>query len=633
MLESRFLSLLEKYADLIIQQKRPTRSVRQSLSESAEPPSGPAARTRSRIPSMSNVCLKDVHLLLPPSAELKHYHAMTYICCTAAKSNKKSNKKTINKDINSNDTPTVRQAMLMEDSEEWKKAIRYEIASLLKDTLKEIEISSLRDKQYYEIATTTQLKRKINATTCEVEKYKARECARGDLLANLLAAFETYSPTINPLTFALILQIAIILKMKRKTIDTVGAYLYQQYPTDKRILVTQLNPTVAEICGLDPNKYYQIVRYLYGLPDAGKAYYDAYSAHLVENGYTKSSFDPCLFFKTTKEEMTFIVIHVDDTFIFSSSDAAINTFMNILQSKFDITVNDDADAYLGVSFITDQKTGNVKLLQPKLINSLLENYGPQIKNPPSTITTKEYQQLLGTLMYLTKSRPDIQATISFASTHAKDPTIDKYLDLLKLVTYIDTTQDHGLIIQSYHYENNEPLQLTCHVDASYLTHEDSKSHTGYTLSFGSVGTFYSKSSKQSLVSTSSTHAEARALYTLLQDIIYVISICQEIHIALKLPVLVYEDNYPVVQLTNNLAPKAKKCKHFLMLLNYIKEQIEAGIINVLHIDTDENLADILTKLLTGSPFYSKACKLLGEQLKEYEGKGNEYKRKRDNNES
>jgi hypothetical protein len=285
----------------------------------------------------------------------------------------------------------------------------------------------------------------------------------------------------------------------------------------------------------------------------------------------------------------------------------------MLQSKFDITVNEDADSYLGVSFINDPITGNVKLHQPKLIQSLLEEYSEQVTNPPSTITTTDYQKLLGTLMYLTKSRPDIQTSISFAATHAKAPSIDNYLDLLKLVSYIDRTQDYGLIIHTYDYQLNQPLQLYCHVDASYLTHPDSKSHTGYTLSFGTIGTFYSKSSKQSLVSTSSTHAEARALYTLLQDIIYVLSICQELKIAIKLPVLVYEDNYPVVQLTNNLAPKAKKCKHFLMLLNFIKEYIDSGMINVQHVDTNDNLADILTKLLTGSPYAIKSHKLLGDQ--------------------
>ncbi len=48
-----------------------------------------------------------------------------------------------------------------------------------------------------------------------------------------------------------------------------------------------------------------------------------------------------------------------------------------------------------------------------------------------------------------------------------------------------------------------------------------------------------------------------------------------------------------------------------MLINYIKEQVEAGIIKIEHVDTDENLADILTKILTGSLFFDKAKQLLG----------------------
>jgi len=602
-LNTRFLPLLEKYAALLIQHTKQRSSGKRVLSESTDQHQHRMV-TRSRPTNFSSLlCLdNNVHLHSPPDAT--HYVAMSAIYGNTVNNIKK---------VPDTDTPTVRQAMLMPDREEWKKAIKAEINALLKDTLKSVNIKTFPKDSYIKIATTTQLKRKRNAITCAIEKYKARECARGDLLAFLMCSEETYSPTISPITFALILQIAVIFKMKRKTVDTVGAYLYQSYPTDKRTLITQLNPVVADICGLDPDAHYQIVRYLYGLPDAGKAYYEAYSAHLVNNGYKKSAFDPCLFFKIDDQEMTFVVIHVDDTFIFSTTDAAINKFTNMLQTKFDITVNDDADAYLGVSFVTDPSTGNVKLHQPKLIQSLLEQYSTQMKTPPSSITTKEYQQLLGTLMYLTKSRPDIQTSISFAATHSITPTLEHYIDLLKIVTYIERTQDYGLIIHAYDYNITESLQLICHVDASYLTHEDSKSHTGYTLSFGTIGTFYSKSSKQSLVSTSSTHAEARALYTLLQEIIYVISICQELGIALKLPVLVYEDNYPVVQLTNNLAPKAKKCKHFLMLLNYIKEQIEAGIIDVRHIDTNNNLADILTKILTGFPFHSKADKLLGNQ--------------------
>jgi len=512
-----------------------------------------------------------------------------------------------------NDSPSVKKALQSENREEWIQAIRKEVGDLMKKTFKKIDTTKLDPNSYIRIKTTMQLKRKRNSTTGEIDKYKARECARGDLLKfdERMKDIATYSPTVSALTFSLILQVATIRKMKKRTSDTVSAFTAQGYPAHLPKLILKLDKDIADVCGLDPDQEYQIAMYLYGLPDASRAYYDAYKEHLCNNGYKVSSYEPCLFYRITEEEETYISIHVDDTFIFSNSEAALNRFANIMQTRFQITIDDAADAYLGIHLIEDKTTGNVKLHQPKLLQSLLETYEEQLKSPPVSITASQYQQLLGTLMYLTKSRPDIQASISFAATHAKDPSIEHYRQLLGVVEYIQKTQQEGLIIHSYEGSNKSKLQLYCHVDASYLTHEDSKSQTGYTLSFGKVGCFYAKSSKQPLVATSSTHAEARALFTLLQDIIYVISICQELGIELQMPVQIYEDNFPVVQLTNNLAPRTKKCKHFLMLINYIKEQVEKGIINIQHIDTDENLADILTKLLTGNPYITKAQKLLG----------------------
>ena len=580
-----------------------------------------SARFALKTPNASTIISNNLsahHLLLSENATYPAYLAMNLIYSNTVKNSSSAKKKV----IEDNDTPTVSKALQMKDRDKWIAALNDEVNSLLKETLIKVDIRDFIRNTYIVIQTTTQLKRKRNARTNEIEKYKARICARGDMLTGILTTEETYSPTINPLTFALILQLAVIFKMKKKTVDTVSAYLYQQYPTHVRTILTKLEENVAEALGLDPQQHYLIQRYLYGLPDAGKAYYEAYSQLLMNNGYKRSAMDPCLFYKINQEEATFIVIHVDDTFIFSTNDAGINTFLNVLQSQFDITINDDADSYLGVHFDEDPVTGNITLRQPKLLATILKDFLPLVTNPPATITTTEYQQLLGTLMYLTKSRPDIQTAISFAATHAQNPTTEHYKSLLNVVAYIEKTQDHGLIIKRYQYKNGEPLQLYCHVDASYLTHEDSKSHTGYTLSFGQIGTFFSKSSKQTLVSTSSTHAEARALYSLLQDIIYVLCICQELDVNIQLPVQVFEDNFPVVQLTNNLAPKAKKCKHFLMLINFIKEKIEQGIINVQHIDTNENIADVLTKLLTGFPFQSKADKLLGRD-NDFESK---YKR-------
>jgi hypothetical protein len=111
----------------------------------------------------------------------------------------------------------------------------------------------------------------------------------------------------------------------------------------------------------------------------------------------------------------------------------------------------------------------------------------------------------------------------------------------------------------------------------------------------------------------------RALYTLLIDILYVIGICNDLGRPIELPAIVLEDNQPVIDLTADLSFRSKKCKHFLMLVNYIKEQIEAGLIQLQKVDTLHNRADILTKIVVGNEFRRKSLELLGIPLDETQG--------------
>ena len=240
------------------------------------------------------------------------------------------------------DNPTVNQALKSQWVEEWRKAIIAEIKLLFDggtfEPISSEEISML--PRYKRIYTTMQLKRKIRSQDGLTDKFKARCCARGDLLKGLIK--DTYSPTINSLTFSVVHQLAIMRDMQRKTIDVVGAYLYQDYPDEALPLIVTIEPAVAAVCGLNPNQSYRIRKYLYGLPDAGKAYYKAYSTHLIANGYLRSNSDPCLFSKVNDSERTYIVIHVDDTFIASTNANSIQQFEEVLRSKFEITSNDSA---------------------------------------------------------------------------------------------------------------------------------------------------------------------------------------------------------------------------------------------------------------------------------------------------
>jgi hypothetical protein len=585
------------------------------------------------------------------------------------------------------DNPTLRQALSsIEFRDEWIKAIQAEVKSIMKETLRPIKRYPPR---YHFARTTTQLKRKRDSVTNEISKYKARTCTRGDMLNGVYQSNETYSPTVSALTFSLILQLAIMMNMVRATVDTVGAFLYQSIPKDKVPIVVKLEKEVAEVCGLDPNQMYILDKYLYGLPDAGKAYYEAYRDLLLANGYEQSKFDNCLFYRIEEIEITYITIHVDDTFICSTSDKGIKRFTDILQSKFEITINRKADDYLGLSIVEQEgMDGAVKISQPKLLQSLFDKYPQQSGKLPSIpfseskhtelddieIDRKEYLRLLGSLMYVTKSRPDILTGTSFGATKSVNPSQGDYNRLLDIVDYLRATQDEGLIIHTYNtkqvmnynkhktnrdllyvgdddadeqqtetkrtsiqpgdefefyeetdeedeqkthiqeeVENSGLFQLKCYVDASYLIHPDSCSHTGYVLSFGDIGCFYAKSSKQQLVATSSTHAEMRALYTLTQDLIYVISICEELQIPLKLPALVFEDNNPVVMLANGDATGTKRCKHFLMLVNYVKEQVANGLMEIRKINTAHNPADNCSKPTHGKDFQYKNQRLMGLQ--------------------
>ena len=518
---------------------------------------------------------------------------------------------------------TVKKALEGEDSMKWAEAIRKEINMLLDGGTLVAEETSSSGGRYDLIHSTMQLKIKMNDDG-SVNKFKARCCARGDELEGKIS--ETYSPTISALTFALVHQLSVIDEMYTCTIDTVGAYLYEDYPEDATPLYLTLAPEVSTACNLPIGITYRVRKYLYGLPDSGRAYYKGYSSHLIGNGYVRSSSDPCLFLRFNNEDRTYIWIHVDDTFVASTSHLELERLQDVLKKKYEITFNADVSSFLGIH-IEKTPEGNCRLSQPKLLKELFEEFKPwQLPGTSKALSpmrlegsrsknqtefpSRKYLHLLGILLYLTKTRPEISTAVSFAASKATKPTEGDFEELLHCVKYLYNTRNRCLTLIKG--QPRRELTLKCYVDASYLTHSDSKSHSGYCLSFGDVGTFYSKSSKQSLISTSSTHAEARALYVLIQDVVYVHHLCEELRRPLLLPAVVLEDNQPLIDLSAEFSGKSKRCKHFLMLVHYIREKVEEGLIRIAKIPSKDNWADIYTKVVVGGDFQRAADHILGE---------------------
>lgn len=274
--------------------------------------------------------------------------------------------------------PQVKEALESFIRDQWIDEMHREIIDSMLNTTQTLREEDIDEsKPYYLIHTTMQLKVKMKTETI-IDKLKARLCACGNELDDV--PYETYSPTVSALTHCLMLQIAVRDRMHIKLIDTKSAYLCQDYPADATPLYVMLPKRVAEALNLNPKQTYRVLKYIYGLPDAGRAYYDAYSEHLMSHGYTRTISDPCLFFKTIgNRRRVYIWIHVDDTLIAADDLRDIEEFKDVMRKRFEITVNEEADHHLGVN-IERLEDGSLKLTQSKLLGNIFSEHSEALQD-------------------------------------------------------------------------------------------------------------------------------------------------------------------------------------------------------------------------------------------------------------
>jgi hypothetical protein len=343
-----------------------------------------------------------------------------------------------------------------------------------------------------------------------------------------------------------------------------------------------------------------------------------------------------LFIRIDKEKgsRTLVWIYVDDSFLATTHPEERDRFRDMISQSFPLTWNYDVTSHLGINF-TNHDDGCIKLSQPKLLQQLFDEYNTSNRSKyPASIRNErqissnedepeiddhirsEYLHLMGKLNYLTYSRPDILTALSYSATKCKNPNDQDLQQLIQIVSYLKQTSDYGLTLFPRKENESTDIYLTAYVDAAYMSHTDASSHTGYCISLGSIqpsSYFYSKSSKQKNIATSSTHAEIRALYELTINIVYLLTLFEEIGRPIQLPALIFEDNQPTIDLVSSTTTKITKSKHYLMLIQYIREQCRQELIKLQKVATDHNISNILTKIITTPEFYSSFMKIMGLQ--------------------
>lgn len=489
---------------------------------------------------------------------------------------------------------SAKEALNSTDSEKWKAAMEEEMSSH-----KENGTWSLTELPQGRKAIKTKWVYKLKDDggngPC---RYKARLVAKGFAQKAGIDYEETFSPVVRHSTIRFLMALAAQGGMRVYQMDAVTAFL--QGELTEEIYTEQpemFNDGTSRVCRLN--------KAVYGLKQAGRVWNKKLDAFLIGIGFKRSKCDPCVYIKAN----IIIAVYVDDLLIFYKLVSELNDVRKRLHINFRMKDIGLAKCCLGIKIT--QGEDFIELDQSKYILEVLEKFGmAQCKpctspselnlkltksmiNEANSITgTVPYQQLVGSLLYIANAtRPDIAHAISEVSRFNGDHAEPHWVATKRILRYL-----RGTVNLKLRYGRNGPLVAYCDADWGSEC-DDRKSRTGFVVMMAGAAISWN-SKKQSIVALSSTEAEYIALSSTVREAIWFIQLQTEIGCETKTAFTIYCDNMSAIKLGTSEAYRPRT-KHIDIRLHHIRDQVESGTIEVKHVKTDMQIADSLTKAVTG----------------------------------
>ena len=227
-----------------------------------------------------------------------------------------------------------------------------------------------------------------------------------------------------------------------------------------------------------------------------------------------------------------------------------------------------------------------------------------------------YRTLLGMLIFLLRTRPDIAYSVNRLATRTAGATVKDMDAIHEVILYLKCTAHLELTYLSASQNQRDAIaRLYGWADAAYACHRDGKSHSGICLSYGLPGTgkFYSSSKKQTVVCLSSTEAELYSAVEATKNIIFCRAILAELGFPQWHPTTLYVDNTSLIALASKYSGNSKRVKHFLVRVNFMIEQVANQVVLLEYINTHDHPADIGTKPLGPAQFEHLRDSVMGPQ--------------------
>ncbi|KAG7533590.1 Retrotransposon Copia-like N-terminal [Arabidopsis thaliana x Arabidopsis arenosa] len=442
-----------------------------------------------------------------------------------------------------------------------------------------------------------------------IDRYRARLVAKGYTQQEGVDYIDTFLPVAKLVTVKLLLDLAAKHNWSLTQMDVTNAFLHGDLEEE---IYMELPPGYTPPPGesLPPNAVWKLHKSLYGLKQASRQWNKKFSDVLLANGFIQSQSDHTLFVRQEGHQFLALLVYVDDILIASNSDEAVSTLKNILATAFKLKDLGPVKYFLGLE-IARNKNG-ISVCQRKYTLDLLESVGLLGCKPVATPMDSDihlhaesgdllpdatvYRALIGKLLYLTITRADITFAVHKLSQYLSQPRTQHLQAAHRIVRYLKGDPGRGLF-----YAAKSEFRLQAFSDADWGTCQDSRrSTTGFCVFFGSSLISW-KSRKQQTASRSSAESEYRALADTTCELLWLSQLLKDLHVQVTGPANLYCDSTAAIQIASN-SVFHERTKHIEIDCHIVRDRYKAGFLNLLHVTTDNQLADLFTKALPPKTF-------------------------------
>ncbi|WVZ97936.1 hypothetical protein U9M48_043435 [Paspalum notatum var. saurae] len=487
---------------------------------------------------------------------------------------------------------------------EWQLAMAEEIAALERTGTWDLvptpsHVRPITCKWVYKVKTRSD---------GSLERYKARLVARGFQQEHGRDYDETFAPVAHMTTVRALLAVASVREWSISQLDVKNAFL---------------NGELREEVYMQPPPGYSVPegmvcrlrRSLYGLKQAPRAWFQRFASVVTAAGFSASPHDPALFVHTSSRGRTLLLLYVDDMIITEDDPQFIAFVKARLSEQFLMSDLGPLRYFLGieVSFAPE----GFYLSQEKYIQGLLDRASltdhkteetPMELNLRLSATDGEplddptrYRHIVGSLVYLGVTRPDISYSVHILSQFISAPTQLHYSHLLRVLRYLRGTMSRRLF-----FPRSSSLRLQAYRDATWASDSsDRRSLFAYCVFLG--GSLIAWKTKK----RTAYEAELRAMALVTVEVTWLRWLLADFGVSCLYRLLFWIDSTGAISIAHDPV-KHELTKHIGVDAYYTRAQVQDGVVTLRYVPSELQLADFLTKAQTRDQhrFYLSKLKVI-----------------------